>query len=78
MASNLYTVNGVRYRRSQKQGRKTLPAELVKVKVEGMTLPATKSRIKAEARKHNMSLSAYVDLAVSLFDLSKFPYEENC
>lgn len=76
MASNIYTqhtVSGpIRMRRSIRQGRPSLPADLVKVKVEAMVLPVTKARAVAEAKKYGMSLSAYIELAVSLFDMSKF------
>lgn len=59
-------------RRLTKQGRKAKTVDFVKVKVEIMTLPVTKDHAEAEARKYGMSLSAYGDLALSLFDLSKF------
>lgn len=79
MAANVYilqTVTGpVRMRRVEKQGRKSLPSELVKVKADFMTLPATKARIEAEAQRRGMTFSAYCDLAVSLFE---FSCEENC
>ena len=76
MASNIYiqhTADGKSHlaRRYITQGRKSLPVELVKVKAEAMMLPETKARAVAEAKKHSLSLSAYIDLAVSLFDISK-------
>jgi hypothetical protein len=68
-----HTVSGpVQMRRMTPQGRRALPAELVKVKVEAMILPAAKAQAQAEADKYGMSLSAYIATAVSLFDMSKF------
>ena len=60
-----------------KRGRKPQSPELVKVKMEFRTLPVTKMRVIAEAKKHGVTPSHYMDLAVSLFDLSNFSYDEN-
>lgn len=65
-------VDGKLHRREYRAGRRALSPDLVKVKVEFMTLPATRERAAAEAQKYGLSLSAYCDLAVSLFDISKF------
>lgn len=82
MASNVYTchtISGpVQMRRADKQGRKRQPVELVKVKMAFRALPATKARVIAEAKKYGITPSQYMDLAVSLFDMSKFSSDENC
>jgi hypothetical protein len=82
MAANTYTqdtVTGpVRMQRAVRQGRKSMPRELVRVKADFMTLPATKARIEAEAKRRGMTFSAYCDLAVSLFDIEQFSSQENC
>lgn len=77
MASNTYIqhyADGTqkRVRRLVKQGRKPKPTDLVKIKVEGMVLPAVRDHAKAEARKYNMTLSSYIEMALSLLDISKF------
>ena len=60
-----------------KRGRKPQSPELVRVKMEFRTLPATKTRVIAEAKKHGVTPSRYIDLAVSLFDVSEFSSYEN-
>lgn len=65
-------------RRSTKQGRKPLPAELVRVKMSCRVYGSTKRRVETESQKYGMTPSAYADLALSLFDISKFSSDENC
>lgn len=78
MASNTYFVNGTKYRRSEKQGRKSLPSELVKIPVTIYVIPATKNKIEAKAKGANLSLSAYGEIAMTLFDIQQFSTVENC
>jgi hypothetical protein len=77
MASNIYsrkTVDGKTtfYSRKGTQGRKAIPPELRKVKLSARVTRQTSERIKQEAKKHNLTSSAYCDLALSLFDISVF------
>lgn len=83
MASNTYTqhyANGTKQlvRRSKKQGCKKKSPELVKIPLTVFVLPQTKNRLIELAKEHNMTLSAYGDLALSLFDINQFSTVEDC
>lgn len=83
MASNVYLQHyadgtSARRRRAVKQGRKPLPNELVKVPVTIFVLPKTKAEIKQKAKSLNMSVSAFGEAALVLFDISKYSAVENC
>ena len=65
-------------RRSARQGRRPLPPGMVKVQITAFVYPATLTLIEQKAREMNMSLSGYIDMAVTLFDISQFPNVENC
>lgn len=83
MASNTYIqhfADGTKkvYKRTAKQGRKTLPPELVKVPVTIFVLPAEKEKIEARAKEMNMSISSYGEIALSLFNIKQFSTVENC
>lgn len=64
--------------RVKKQGRKVIPEELRKVKMDFRTLEGTKRKILETAKNHNMSASSYIDLAVCLFDIGEFLSHKNC
>lgn len=55
-------------RRSTPQGRTPNPPELVKIPLTIFVYPATKQKILKEANQANMSLSAYGELALVMFD----------
>ena len=83
MAANTYTqyhADGTKkiYRRTVKQGRKSLPPELVKVPVTIFVLPVEKEKIESKAKEMNMSVSNYGEIALSLFDIKQFSTVENC
>lgn len=83
MASNTYIQyfsDGTKkiYRRATKQGRKSLPSELVKVPVTIFVLPAEKEKIISKAKEINMSVSNYGEIALTLFDFKQFSTVENC
>jgi hypothetical protein len=74
MASNIYTRHTVTgkttYTRKGTQGRKPMPEELRKVKFSARVTKETFARVEQQAAAHNMTASAYADLALALFDIN--------
>lgn len=62
-----------------KQGRKPLPIEFVKIPVTGFILPSRKQKIIEESKRIGISMSEYIEFALTFFDYDRqFSYEENC
>jgi len=81
MANVVYlqsTISGpVLMRRHEKQGRKSLPPELVKVRVQAYVLPAKLNELKEGAKDMNMKLSQYLDLFLTLGKI-ELSASDNC
>jgi len=80
MASNSFTrttISGqTQHTRKGTQGRKKIPPELRKKKFSVRITPQTEAKVLQEAKKYNMTKSAYCDLALSLFDITVFVGQE--
>lgn len=77
MATKTYsrtTITGeTRHSRKEEQGRPVTGQR--KVKFSARVSDSTKARVKAEAKKYNMTSSYYADIALSLFRINSVGQE---
>ena len=82
MASTTYTqyyADGTsKVFKRKKQGRNSLPTHLVKVPVTGLILPSRKAIVVETARRLGMSVSEYIEFALTFFDYMQFTSEVDC